>query len=225
MDDDLKVMMQDLEIALVKKYTSNRDLVLEWGSGGSTLAFSKSVKKYISIEHDICWYEQISSRIANDRAFDNIEYHYVPPNAPKSDIGLDGASKGLLSCAGDAVLHQNTSYWRTRGNFDWHCGINYISKPMELPYAPYDTIIVDGRCRVFCSYVSLFILKPEGYLVFHDFLSRRYYHGVLKYFEMVDHVCDLAILKPRKYNITDSEVKSLSDSIYEDYNTTIKNNK
>ena len=42
---------------------------------------------------------------------------------------------------------------------------------------------------------------------------------------MVDLVCDLAILKPRKYNITDSEVKSLSDSIYEDYNTTIKNNK
>ena len=35
-------------------------IMLEWGSGGSTIEFSSVVKKYYSIEHNAEWYDNIN---------------------------------------------------------------------------------------------------------------------------------------------------------------------
>ena len=86
--------------------------------------------------------------------------------------------------AGDTIIKDGITYWNTRGHFDWHCGMDYITKPYELEHKEYDVVLVDGRCRAMCAYVALDLLKPGGILLFHDFIPRKYYHGILKYYDV-----------------------------------------
>ena len=48
-----KPYMEDNEIKLIEYYLNTNDTMFEWGSGGSTLWFSKFVKKYYSIPIDL----------------------------------------------------------------------------------------------------------------------------------------------------------------------------
>ena len=47
--------MSDSEIVKSEEYLNDKDKVLEWGAGGSTLYFSNIVSSYVSIEHDKLW--------------------------------------------------------------------------------------------------------------------------------------------------------------------------
>lgn len=62
----MKPWMHNKEIAKIEQYLAPNDIMLEWGSGGSTLRFSKLVGKYYSIEHKKEWYDKL-----------NIENNYV----------------------------------------------------------------------------------------------------------------------------------------------------
>lgn len=53
--------------------------VLEWGSGNSTLYFSKLVKKYCSVEHDKSWAQKVKKSAPK-----NVDHRYVPNNLPRS---------------------------------------------------------------------------------------------------------------------------------------------
>ena len=55
------------------------------------------------------------------------------------------------------------------------------------------------------------------YIVFDDFNNRTYYHGVLKYYEIIDSNGTIAILSPRKELLSNEEVKELSQKVYSDY--------
>ena len=64
-----RVMMSKEEISLIKrefKKGKEKKTMLEWGSGGSTLYFSKHVKEICSFEHNIEWYKKISKQIKAD---------------------------------------------------------------------------------------------------------------------------------------------------------------
>ena len=67
------------DIPFIEKHFKENDIVLEWGSGGSTIQFSKLVKKYYSIEHNRAWYEKII-RIKPE----NVSYFFVPQNLARS---------------------------------------------------------------------------------------------------------------------------------------------
>ena len=47
--------MSPQEISLIESFLEPRDVMLEWGSGYSTLWYSKFVRDYYSIEHDQKW--------------------------------------------------------------------------------------------------------------------------------------------------------------------------
>lgn len=68
--------MSKCQINLIKSYLTPKDIMLEYGAGGSTLYFSKYVKQYISIEHDINWINQLKTHNLNN----NIQLHYCAPN-------------------------------------------------------------------------------------------------------------------------------------------------
>lgn len=72
-------MSQD-EIQTIQKYLKPQHIMLEWGSGGSTLYFPKFVKKYYSIEHDLQWSNAIQAHIPS-----NVEYHFVFPDQSITD--------------------------------------------------------------------------------------------------------------------------------------------
>lgn len=77
----IKPWMSDKQVNMIQSYCKSDHTMLEYGAGGSTLYFSKYVKKYISIEHDINWYNQIKKNDLNA----NIELHYC---APDNNIAL-----------------------------------------------------------------------------------------------------------------------------------------
>jgi hypothetical protein len=193
--DISKVAMGPAEALKIEEYVKSKSKVLEWGSGGSTLYFSKFVDTYVSIEHDVVWYDEIKFQL-----LDNVELHYVPTHGEKLDEDLDTYASGVFSGPGmenkidDVELRNGTTYWTTRGRLDWHCYMDYLKKPLELEYRDYDVIIIDGRSRAMCGYVATRLLKEDGYLLFHDFNHRTYYHGILKYYKVVDTVESLAIL-------------------------------
>jgi hypothetical protein len=70
--------MNKVEFDLIKKYITKEDTLLEWGSGNSTIYFSGLVKKVISIEHDIDYYNQINATIKGFN-IKNIDLYYIPP--------------------------------------------------------------------------------------------------------------------------------------------------
>ena len=190
--------MSDSEIVKSEEYLNNKDKVLEWGAGGSTLYFSNIVSSYVSIEHDKLWYNKLTPQIN-----DNVELLCVSTHDEKFDDKLDKNAFDILR--GDESWYKKNgnkeiyekdgkTYWTTRGKIDWHCYLDYIKKPLELSYRNYDVVFVDGRARAMCAYVAKDLLKDDGYLLFHDFNNRGYYHGILKYYEIVDMDGTLAIL-------------------------------
>jgi hypothetical protein len=187
--DLYSVGMEYPEALKAEQYIKGKNKMLEWGCGGSTLYFPKLVKNYVSIEHNQEWYEKLKPQL-----LDNVEFYHVPIHEEKFDDDLDKNAADILSGPEDTEVRDNIVYWTTRGRFDWHRGLDYIKKPMELSYRNYDVILVDGRCRAMCAYMAKYLLKDNGHLLFHDFNNRTYYHGILKYYEIVDSTETLAVL-------------------------------
>ena len=191
------VGMDDDEALKCEQYIKGKNRVLEWGSGGSTLYFPQIVNHYVSIEHDYSWYGKIKLDIS-----DNVEFHHVPVHDIKFDDDLDENAFDILEgnedwynrYGSEIYTVDEKTYWSTRGGFDWHCLVDYIRKPLDLSYRDYDIILVDGRCRAMCAYVAKYLLNDDGYLLFHDFNNREYYHGILKYYKIIDISETLAVL-------------------------------
>ena len=185
--------MSDNEISKCEKYIGGVDKMLEWGAGGSTLYFSSMVGKFVSIENDRGWYDKLLSDIN-----DNVELHYVHQHEYKYDEELDENAFDILE--GDGANVSEFTYngkiinWVTRGRIDWHCYMDYIRHPINLSDRDYDVILVDGRARAMCAYVAKDLLKDNGHLLFHDFNNRPYYHGILKWYEVIDTQDSLAVL-------------------------------
>lgn len=68
--------MSQRQIKLIESYLNKNHIMLEYGSGGSTLHFSRFVSKYISIEHDEIWY----NKIKKENLPPNVEIHLCKPN-------------------------------------------------------------------------------------------------------------------------------------------------
>jgi len=68
------------DINFIESFLSPTDIMLEWGSGGSTMYFAPKVSKYYSIEHDVTWSNTLANNLPN-----NVEYHFVPNDYPMSE--------------------------------------------------------------------------------------------------------------------------------------------
>jgi len=55
------VWMHEAEKAVIEKYLKPESVVMEWGSGGSTVEFAKKVKRYYSVEHNYDWYQEVKA--------------------------------------------------------------------------------------------------------------------------------------------------------------------
>ena len=205
------VGMEDAESLLAEKYIKGKDKVLEWGSGGTTLYFPYVVNKFVSIEHDIEWHRKLEFEVN-----DNVEFYHVPIGNAKLDSILDPHAHSAHLQAGDTTIQDGITYWPTRERYDWHCGVDYIKKPLELPYRDYDIVLVDGRCRSMCAYMATHLLKEDGYLLFHDFAPRKYYHGILKYYDIVERQDTLLVLSMKKEEdwLSDEETIEISENLY-----------
>ena len=99
MNDISIVGMDEMEAVIAAEYIKGQNKILEWGSGGSTLYFPQFVKHYISIEHDITWYNKIVFDVA-----ENVDYHRIPIHEPKFNDKLDAAAADCHMGAGDTII-------------------------------------------------------------------------------------------------------------------------
>ena len=152
--------MSEKEIKKIEEYLSSDHIFFEWGSGGSTLHFSKFVKQYISIEYDIRWYNVIKDAILSAQ-LNNISYLYCQPDNP------------IMFPA-----------WR--GNIDDF--VSYINILDNINIKKYDIVLIDGRCRVACAKKILNFIDNNSIVFVHDFMQRSRYQSILEYYELIDSV-------------------------------------
>lgn len=78
-------LMHEHEYKFIERYLKREDVLLEYGAGNSTLYFSDFVKKLISLEHDVDYYNQIKKCIDGYGA-DNVELYHVEPTIKDTKV-------------------------------------------------------------------------------------------------------------------------------------------
>ncbi len=74
--------MHTKEIEFVTSQLNPDDVMLEWGSGGSTTLFSVLVDRYYSIEHVKDWYNKVSDALKQYPLLD-VNYNFISPDLPR----------------------------------------------------------------------------------------------------------------------------------------------
>jgi hypothetical protein len=153
MNKTIKPMMTNNEIRIIEKTLfdygkSDRVVnVLEWGSGGSTVYFTKYMRgksieySWDSVEYNRSWYEKIRDLTKNDKSI----------NIALFDVGNNG------------LKQINT-------NMD-----KYVEYPESLG-KKFDVVLVDGRKRRRCLIEAKKLIRPNGVVFLHD-AQRKYYHS------------------------------------------------
>lgn len=133
---------------------------LEFGSGMSTVAISKRVRKIVSIEHSEEYYNQTKELLAK-HDITNCELILVLPN----EEAINGDDDTEIQFK------------------------DYVNAPSRfVENEKFDVCFVDGRARVACAkYAAEYCLKPNGTIFIHDYGHpqpeyRRYEHEAVEEF-------------------------------------------
>ncbi len=106
MEEPIYTWMDAKEMKLITEVLTDDTIMLEWGSGGSTLHFSSMVEKYYSIEHNKEWYEKINSQLG-DYPLNDVEYRFVKQN---KEIGTGQSTYEQFKDYIDEVDSFNTKF-------------------------------------------------------------------------------------------------------------------
>lgn len=158
--------MQKSQRELIIQRLSPLDIMLEWGSGGSTIEFSNFVDKYYSIEHDEEWYEKVKGE-----SKDNTFIYLVKPNKKKWEKPV------------------KRKQFKNYVEF-----VHKIVKEHKI--LKFDKVLIDGRARNYCAEEVVKYLHRDSLVFVHDWQRLRYRKMLkyLKVIE-TDEKGKLAILK------------------------------
>ncbi|WP_086641262.1 glycosyltransferase family 2 protein [Acetobacter tropicalis] len=140
----------------------NHDVILEYGSGGSTLLAAQQKHSIVmSVESDKEWVENLEKVIAQNYPKANVLLQYV-------DIGDTG----------EWGFPMDESQWR-----NWH---NYpLSIWSHSRFKMPDLVLIDGRFRVGCFMATLLSCKKPVTVLWDDYKDRSSYHVVEEYVKPV----------------------------------------
>ena len=164
----MNTWMSEKEIQTITQYLNFDNIMLEYGSGGSTLYFSKLVKEYYSIEHNLEWYNKIVNTID---ALPNTKIFHI-----ERDLHTSGNSRIIASSLD--TLEQSSRFQ------DFY---KYIHFPAQLN-TKFDAVLIDGRARPECGKFIKSYLTPNAYIFVHDYWPRKHYHVLADLYELVDSV-------------------------------------
>lgn len=145
------------EAAHVRSAYADADVILEYGSGGSTIVASELPGKTVfSVESDQAWAEMMQT--------------YLAQNAPASATRVD-------VIWADVGPTKEWGYPQT--NRGWRRFADYPLGVWELPeFKQPDVVLVDGRFRAGCVMATAFLTKGPVRLLVDDYKRRKYYHKV-----------------------------------------------
>lgn len=188
----MSAFMHKVELQTIEKHLNEDTVMFEWGSGESTLHFSKIVKHITSIEHEKQWFDKLNKNIS-----DNVELIYVAPNqlisgkvpeAKDSDISIEFFEELVY-------LYPHITDHNIRRYFQFQNYVNIIDT-MDT----FDVILIDGRARGMCAEASRTHLTQNGVIMIHDFWNRYGEYGdqFFDVFEEVERAERLAIVRPKE---------------------------
>lgn len=121
--------------------------IFEYGSGGSTLFFSRRAKKVVSIESDRNFHQTLS-KLLNDKKILNCEYSLREPEPAGSKVSDASDPHGYASSEIKGVSFES-----------------YVKSLEAYPDNSFDLIFIDGRARPSCILQARGKVRPGGYLV------------------------------------------------------------
>lgn len=149
--------MPDAEAALLRAEYGRADVVLEYGSGGSTvLAGEQPGKTVVSVESDRDWALMMQGWFAAN-----------PP--------ADGASVDIIW----ADIGETKDWGHPTSDAQWRRWPRY---PLDVwgrsGFHQPNVVLVDGRFRVGCALAAAFLSEAPLVLLFDDYANRTHYHKV-----------------------------------------------
>ena len=150
-----KLMFPDAEAALVTAEYTRADVILEYGSGGSTvLAGDMPGKQVFSVESDQNWAQMMRQWFAD-----------TPPQASVDVIWTDiGPTKQW-------GWPKTDKHWRRFADYPllvWD--LDEFRHP--------DVVLVDGRFRQGCVLATQMRITRPVVLLFDDYTTRKHYHEI-----------------------------------------------
>lgn len=140
----------------VKETYQNAQLIVEYGSGGSTLFAAQVGKKILSVESDIQWLMELMAS-------------YKEAGLPGDIVPL-WANIGKTENWGYPDNEAQWKTWPTYAKLPWQFCQEHTLNP--------DIVLIDGRFRVACFIASCMAIKKTTTLLFDDYVERSHYHCV-----------------------------------------------
>lgn len=139
------------------------DVILEYGSGGSTvLASEMSGKTIFSVENDKEWADQLRSYLDQANGASKVHLHHV--------------FTGKVGKWGRPVGTEGHRYYH-----DYPLGI-WGHPDFKAP----DCVLIDGRFREACFYAVMLSCTKKTVVLFDDYTDRVRYHRVEHFFQPVE---------------------------------------
>jgi hypothetical protein len=143
----------------VEENISSNMIIFEYGSGASTVYFSKRAKIVISVEHNPQKYYKMWGLLDS-----NVNYNHIE------------SVKDLTP-----FPYSHESYGSTDKNFLEHNFKNYVNYIKRCKYKIFDMVFINGRSRASCIREAVSHIKTGGYLILND--SERYeYQNAIELF-------------------------------------------
>lgn len=145
------------EAELLRAAYAGAEVILEYGSGGSTVLAAELGKTVFSVESDHDWAQMMRQ--------------WFKENPSAGDIDVIWCDIGPTKEWGHPQNHQQ-----------WH---RYVRYPIEVwtlrDFRQPDVVLVDGRFRAGCALATAYMTKKPVDLYFDDYAQRKNYHVVESY--------------------------------------------
>jgi len=146
------------------------DVILEYGSGGSTVIASElSGKTVFSVENDQSWAEMMRQ--------------YLDQNPAKAKVNIHSVDIGQTKAWGHPVSRRNVKNWHEYPTSVWH----------RDDFAQPDVVLIDGRFRAACLLTVMMFTKTPVRVIFDDYIDRDQYKFVERFIEPVRFVARAAL--------------------------------
>ncbi|MBW4487538.1 MAG: hypothetical protein KME12_07090 [Trichocoleus desertorum ATA4-8-CV12] len=152
-------------INFLEKILMKHMSVFEYGSGGSTVFFSKRAEEVVSVEHDKSWYLKVSNYL-KVKDYTNCQLHLIEPESNLASTIKNSADPGSYISSSDIFCEKSF-----RG---------YASSIEKYQDNYFDVVLIDGRSRPSCFHHAFSKVKQNGFILL-DNAERSHYSYIHEY--------------------------------------------
>ncbi|OOF31685.1 hypothetical protein [Salinivibrio proteolyticus] len=178
---DFKLTFPPVCLEYVKQAYASHQVILEYGSGGSTLLGAEQGSTVVTTETDSKWLVELMGA-------------YQERNLPGKLIPIY-ADIGPTKAWGRPVDDSEFRRWPDYPQRAW----DYLQEHKLHP----DLILIDGRFRVASFLTACINIRKPALVLFDDYVERDYYHVVEELYKPVEIIDDrMAVfeIKPKRIN-------------------------